>query len=185
MDLKRRIVLAAAAAAAAPARGAGEVHHRRVDDLDRAVGSLRPPPADLREGERHQGAGRRARHRAGARHGPARRRRRRVRARPRRRRSSSTKDAASNYKQVMYNDFVIIGSEVGPGEGRRRQGRARGTEEDRGVEGAFVSRADKSGTHAAELGTGSRRASTLRRRKAPGTKRRAPGMGRPSTPLRR
>ena len=69
------------AARARSAQAQEQVHHRRLDHLDRAVGALQAPAADLREEDRHRGARRRGGHRSGARHRPARRRRRGVRAR--------------------------------------------------------------------------------------------------------
>ena len=60
-------------------RCAAALHHRRLDHLDRAVGPVQAPAADLREEDRHPGARSGAGHRPGARHGTARRRRRSVR----------------------------------------------------------------------------------------------------------
>ena len=126
------------AALSAPlAAGAGQVHRRRVDDVDRAVGALRPPAADVHEEDRHRRQRRRARHRPGARHRPARRRRRRVRARP----AAEEKFVAEGFgvkrrRDVMYNDFVLIGPKADPAKVARQQGHRRGAEEDRRREGA-------------------------------------------------
>jgi tungstate transport system substrate-binding protein len=53
-------------------------------------------------------------------------------------------------KEVMYNDFILIGPKSDPAK-VGGQGHHRSAEEDRGRQAPFVSRGDKSGTHAAEL----------------------------------
>ena len=185
--LIRRSPRCAALVAAVAARSAGEVHHRRVDDVDRAVGPVRPHPAGLQEEDRHQGAG-------SSRSAPGRRSTWRGAATPT---SCSCTTAAAeekfvaegygvDRKQVMYNDFVLDRPEVRPGEGRRRQGHARGAEEDRGREGA-VRVARRQERHARRraplLEDGGRR--HRRGRRAPGTARPDRAWGRRSTPRRR
>jgi tungstate transport system substrate-binding protein len=76
-----------------------------------------------------------ARHRPGARHGQARRRRRRVRARPRSRGAFVAEGFGVERREVMYNDFVVVGPAADPaGEGL--QGHGRCAEEDRRGQGA-------------------------------------------------
>ena len=137
MDLKRRIVLAAALGVAAVRRSrTGEVHHRRVDDLDRAVGPLRHllPIFEKKTGIKVRvvalGTGQ------ALDMGAARRRRRRLRARPGggeevRRRGLRRQAHAGDVQRLRHRR-----PEVGSRQGRRRQGHARGAEEDRGREGA-------------------------------------------------
>ena len=136
-------------------------HHHGVDHLDRAVGPVRPPAAGLQAGQRHRREGGRARHRAGARHGPARRRRRAVRARHRRpRRSSSPKasraQAPAGHVQRLRADRPEGRPGRRQGQGHRRRARRRS----RDASAPFVSRGDKSGTarrRAALLEGGGRR----------------------------
>ena len=116
--------------------GAGPLHHRRVDDVDRAVGTVRLHSADLREEDRDPGARRRAGHRPGARPRAARRRRRRVRPREGGRGEipgrGPRRQAASRDVQRLRADRAEERSR----EDRRRQGHHRSAEEDPGGAGA-------------------------------------------------
>ena len=133
--------------------GAGQVHHRRLDDLDRAVRPVRLPAADVQGEDRHRGARDGAGHRPGARDRPPRRRRRGVRpcaARPRKR--SSRRARAWSAIEVMYNDFVIVGPERRSGRrARDGRGRRRRSRRSPSAGATFASRGDDSGTHKAEL----------------------------------
>ena len=55
-----------------------------------------------------------------------------------------------NYHQVMYNDFIMIGPRADPAKAGGKDVLA-GLQKVKGAQAPFVSRADKSGTHAAEL----------------------------------
>lgn len=55
-----------------------------------------------------------------------------------------------NYHKVMYNDFVLIGPKSDPAHAKGRDV-VMGLQNVKAAQAAFVSRADKSGTHAAEL----------------------------------
>ena len=164
---------------------AGQVDRRRIDDVDRAVGTLRPHPAAVHEEDRHRRQGRRARHRPGARRRPPRRRRRRVRARPRgrgqvRRRRLRRRPARRDVQRLRADR-----PEVGSGENRRQQGHRRGAEARRDAKAPFVSRGDKSGTHAAELRYFKDAGVDPAEGKGAGIARRAPAWGPRSTPPRR
>jgi tungstate transport system substrate-binding protein len=56
-----------------------------------------------------------------------------------------------NYKQVMYNDFIIIGPKADPAKIAGGKDVLAALKKIEGAKAPFVSRADKSGTHAAEL----------------------------------
>jgi tungstate transport system substrate-binding protein len=56
-----------------------------------------------------------------------------------------------NYKQVMYNDFVLIGPKSDPAKIAGGKDILAALKKVEGAKAPFVSRADKSGTHAAEL----------------------------------
>jgi tungstate transport system substrate-binding protein len=56
-----------------------------------------------------------------------------------------------NYKQVMYNDFVIIGPKSDPAKVAGGKDVLEAMKKIAAAKAPFVSRADKSGTHAAEL----------------------------------
>jgi len=56
-----------------------------------------------------------------------------------------------NYKQVMYNDFVLIGPKSDPARIAGGKDILAALKKVEGAKAPFVSRADKSGTHAAEL----------------------------------
>jgi tungstate transport system substrate-binding protein len=55
-----------------------------------------------------------------------------------------------NYHQVMYNDFIMIGPKADPAKAGGKDVLA-GLQKVKATQAPFVSRADKSGTHAAEL----------------------------------
>ena len=152
MGLIRALSLLAACCSPAPAHAQEQVHHRGVDHLDRAVGPVRAPAAGLREGDRHRGARGRGRHRPGARHRPARRRRRAVRARQAARgevrRRRLRREALRRHVQRLRAGRP----EDRPGQ-RRRHARTSSPRCSKiaAAQAPFVSRGDKSGTHAAEL----------------------------------
>ncbi len=56
-----------------------------------------------------------------------------------------------NYKQVMYNDFVVIGPKADPAKIAGGKDVLEALKRIEGARAPFVSRGDKSGTHAAEL----------------------------------
>jgi tungstate transport system substrate-binding protein len=56
-----------------------------------------------------------------------------------------------NYKQVMYNDFVLIGPKADPAKIAGGKDILAALKKIEGTKAPFVSRGDKSGTHAAEL----------------------------------
>ena len=56
-----------------------------------------------------------------------------------------------NYKQVMYNDFVLIGPKADPAKVAGGKDILAALKSVEGAKAPFVSRGDKSGTHAAEL----------------------------------
>ena len=53
--------------------------------------------------------------------------------------------------EVMYNDFIIVGPKSDPAKAHGKDVIAGAEEDRRGASAPFASRADKSGTHAAEL----------------------------------
>jgi hypothetical protein len=131
-------------------RGTGTQHHDGVDDEHRAVGPVRAPPARVQAGDRDRRSRRRRRHRAGPRHGAARRRRHPVRARPQAEEKLVAEGFGIKRTDVMYNDFVIVGPQGDPAGAKGRDvvaALAKIAEKS----GSFISRGDKSGTHAAEL----------------------------------
>ena len=76
---------------------------------------------------------------------------------------------------VMYNDFVLIGPRRDPAKVAGGKDILDGVPQGRGrAKAPFVSRGDKSGTHAAELASGRMQASTSTRRRARGIATRAP-----------
>ncbi len=136
----RRTFVAAGAAlsdrAGAAGRRAGEVHHRRVDHLDRAVRPVQAPAADLREEDRHPGARGRAGHRPGARHGAPRRCGRGVRARQARRGEIRRRRLRREAHRGDVQRLRPRRAEERSGEGRRRQGHHRRAQGDRSRAGA-------------------------------------------------
>ena len=104
------------------------------------------------EEDRHRGARRRARHRAGARS-------RRGAAMPMscscttspRRKNSSPKAAASKRFDVMYNDFVIVGPKSDPAKIAGSKDVLEALRKIAAAKAPFISRGDRSGTHQAEL----------------------------------
>ena len=122
----------------APSAAAGQVHHRRVDHLDRAVRPVRPSAADCSQdktGIEVRVVARR--HRPGA-------QQRAAAATPTwcsctpspPRRSSSPRASGVKRFDVMYNDFVIVGPKADPA-GVAGTGRRRGADEDRRRRGAL------------------------------------------------
>ena len=119
MALTRRALIVFGLAVAAQRRRrclrAGQVDHRRLDDVDRAVGAVRPHPADVHEEDGHRRQGRRAR-------APARRstsaRRGDVDVVFVHDRAAEDKFVAEgcgvDRRDVMYNDFVLIGPKADP-----------------------------------------------------------------------
>ena len=175
--------MALAQRAASPAQ---KIHHRRLDDLDRAVGPVQAHAAGFREEDRHPGARRRARHRPGARPGAARRCRRRVRARQSGRgeihRRGPRREAPAGHVQRLRPDRA----EDRSGEGRGRQGHRRGAAEGQGRGGAVrLARRPQRHAHGRARAVEGGRASTSRRRRARGIAIRGRAWGRRSTPRRR
>ena len=131
-------------------RGAGALDHGRFHDIDRAIRSVQSYPAGVHGPNRHSGQGRRARHRTGARRRPARGCRRGFRARPDR----GGRLRGGGVRRTPLRRHV------------QRFRRRRAEERPRGAAGRdvaealrriaaagapFISRGDRSGTHAAEL----------------------------------
>jgi len=82
-----------------------------------------------------------------------------------------------NYKQVMYNDFVLIGPKSDPAKiagGKDILGALKKVE---GAKAPFVSRGDKSGTHAAELRYWKLAGVDIATQKGPWYKETGSGMG--------
>jgi len=82
-----------------------------------------------------------------------------------------------NYKQVMYNDFVLIGPKSDPAKiagGKDILGALKKVE---GAKAPFVSRGDKSGTHAAELRYWKSAGIDIATQKGPWYKETGSGMG--------
>lgn len=81
-----------------------------------------------------------------------------------------------NYRQVMYNDFVMLGPKSDPAKvgGKDVLG---GLQKIRATQAPFVSRADKSGTHAAELRLWALAGVEIPKDKGPWYKETGSGMG--------
>ena len=90
-----------------------------------------------------------------------------------------------NYKQVMYNDFVIIGPKSDPAKVTGGKDVLQALKKIEASKAPFVSRADKSGTHAAELRYWKSAGVDIAAQKGPWYKETGSGRGRPSIPLRR
>lgn len=87
-------------------------------------------------------------------------------------------------QEVMYNDFIVVGPKADPAKAAGRD-ILEGLRRIEAAKVPFVSRGDKSGTHAAELRYWKAAGVDLDARKAPGTATRAPAWARRSTPLPR
>jgi len=82
-----------------------------------------------------------------------------------------------NYKQVMYNDFIIIGPKSDPAKITGGKDVLAALKKIEAAKAPFVSRADKSGTHAAELRYWRSAGIDIAARKGPWYKETGSGMG--------
>lgn len=82
-----------------------------------------------------------------------------------------------NYKQVMYNDFVLIGPKSDPAGISDGNDILAALKKIEAAKAPFVSRADKSGTHAAELRLWKAAAIDIEAKKGPWYKETGSGMG--------
>jgi len=82
-----------------------------------------------------------------------------------------------DYKQVMYNDFVLIGPKSDPAKIAGGKDILAALRKVEGTKAAFVSRADKSGTHAAELRYWKAAGVDIAAQKGPWYKETGSGMG--------
>jgi len=82
-----------------------------------------------------------------------------------------------NYKQVMYNDFVLIGPKSDPAKIAGGKDILAALKKVEGAKAPFVSRADKSGTHAAELRYWKSAGIDIATQKGPWYKETGSGMG--------
>ena len=82
-----------------------------------------------------------------------------------------------NYKQVMYNDFVLIGSKADPAKIAGGKDILAALQKVEAAKASFVSRADKSGTHAAELRYWKGAGIDIPSKKGPWYKETGSGMG--------
>ncbi|HTO50874.1 MAG TPA: extracellular solute-binding protein [Burkholderiales bacterium] len=85
--------------------------------------------------------------------------------------------AGVNYKQVMYNDFVIIGPKSDPARIAGGKDVLAALKKIESAKAPFVSRADKSGTHAAELRYWKAAGVDIDSQKGPWYKETGSGMG--------
>ena len=85
--------------------------------------------------------------------------------------------AGVNYKQVMYNDFVIIGPKSDPAKVAGDKDVLAALKKIEAAKAPFVSRADKSGTHAAELRYWKAAGVDIPAQKGPWYKETGSGMG--------
>ena len=85
--------------------------------------------------------------------------------------------AGVNYKQVMYNDFVIIGPKSDPAKVAGGKDVLEALKKIEASKAPFVSRADKSGTHAAELRYWKSAGVDIAAQKGPWYKETGSGMG--------
>ena len=81
-----------------------------------------------------------------------------------------------NYHQVMYNDFILIGPKADPAKAGGKDVLG-GLQNVKAVQAPFVSRADKSGTHAAELRLWTMAGIDIPKDKGPWYKETGSGMG--------
>jgi tungstate transport system substrate-binding protein len=81
-----------------------------------------------------------------------------------------------NYHQVMYNDFILIGPKSDPAKAAGKDVLG-ALQKVRAVQAPFVSRADKSGTHAAELRLWTLAGVDIPKDKGPWYKETGSGMG--------
>jgi tungstate transport system substrate-binding protein len=82
-----------------------------------------------------------------------------------------------DYKQVMYNDFVLIGPKSDPAKIAGGKDILAALKKVEGAKAPFVSRADKSGTHAAELRYWKAAGVDIAAQKGPWYKETGSGMG--------
>jgi tungstate transport system substrate-binding protein len=82
-----------------------------------------------------------------------------------------------DYKQVMYNDFVLIGPKSDPAKIAGGKDILAALKKVEGAKASFVSRADKSGTHAAELRYWKAAGVDIAAQKGPWYKETGSGMG--------
>ena len=168
-------------------RACATIHHGRVDDLDRAVGTLQAHPPDVRAENRNRGARRGARHGSGARPRAPRRCGRGVRARevrrgavpPRGPRRAALSRHVQRLRHRSGRKRTRPESPAAPTRSTRcARSRMRGA--------PFVSRGDRSGTHIAEVNLWTMAGIDIdRRRKARGIARPGKAWARRSTPPRR
>jgi len=81
-----------------------------------------------------------------------------------------------NYHLVMYNDFILIGPKADPAKAGGKDVLA-GLQKVKAAQASFVSRADKSGTHAAEVRLWSLAGVDIAKDKGPWYKETGSGMG--------
>jgi len=82
-----------------------------------------------------------------------------------------------NYKQVMYNDFVLIGPKADPATIAGGKDILAALQKVEAAKAPFVSRADKSGTHAAEVRYWKSAGIDIAKQKGPWYKETGSGMG--------
>ena len=82
-----------------------------------------------------------------------------------------------NYKQVMYNDFVLIGPKSDPAKIAGGKDILAALKKVEGAKAPFISRGDKSGTHAAELRYWKSAGVDIATQKGPWYKETGSGMG--------
>jgi tungstate transport system substrate-binding protein len=82
-----------------------------------------------------------------------------------------------NYKQVMYNDFVLIGPKSDPAKIAGGKDILAALQKIEAAKASFVSRADRSGTHAAELRYWKAAGIDIAKQKGPWYKETGSGMG--------
>jgi tungstate transport system substrate-binding protein len=82
-----------------------------------------------------------------------------------------------NYKRVMYNDFVLIGPKADPAKIADGKDVLAALKKIEAAKAPFVSRADKSGTHAAELRYWKSAGIDIGKQKGPWYKETGSGMG--------
>ena len=178
--LNRRYLIATALTLALGAHartGAGQIDRGLVDHLDPGFRPVRPHPAAVQAKDRHRREGRLARHRSGARHRPPRRRRCGVRSRQvagrKIRRRRLRREALSRHVQRLRPDRAEerSGRHQGPRTSSRRSRRSRTSS------ATFISRGDKSGTHAAELNLWKDAGIDIAKDKGPWYKEIGQGMG--------
>ena len=184
-ETSNRAAAPALAVARRAARGAGEIHHRRLHHLDRAVGAVQHllPTFEKKTGIQVRvvalGTGQAL---DLARRGDA--------------DVVFVHDAAAEEKfvaegygvkrmQVMYNDFVVVGPKKDPAKVAGGKDVLEALKKIEAAQAPFVSRGDKSGTHAAELRYWKAAGIDIAAKKGPGTARRVRAWARRSTPHRR